>query len=561
MAKKATVKKATAKRAVTKKAVARKVVAKESDVKKTTSKASPSKTLQSKAAPASKAAEATPPMRLSIPDRDASWRDRLSVRKTAILEHCERVAARRDDWRERNSGFYDNDMAFLRFLIPEGARILDLGCGTGAQLAGLKPSQGMGIDFSGNMVDVARSTYPENEYPELQFRVGDVEALAHLKGDLTGPYDFILMSDTLGFVDDCQAMLEQLHDLCDEETRIIITYYSHLWEPILRAGEMTGLKMPQPEVNFLSPSDISNILGLSDFDVIKTEWRQLIPARLLGIGTAINRFIGTLPLIRKLSLRHFIVARSLRKAKRKDLSTTILVPCRNEKGNIESAITRLPRFCADLEVIYVEGNSSDGTFEECERVRDYYAKPENGGWDIKVFKQPGKGKGDAVRKGFDEARGDILMILDADLTMPPEELPKFYEAIASGKGEFINGSRLVYPMEKGAMRFLNYWANRTFAMIFSFLLNQRFTDTLCGTKVLTQADYHKIQAGRHYFGDFDPFGDFDLIFGAAKQNLKIIEIPMRYADRTYGEPQISRFRDGWMLLKMVVFAWRKLKAF
>lgn len=550
MAKTATVKKATAKKAAAKKAVSKKATATKGSAKKASAKKASTRKASAKAAPT----------HLSIPKRHG-WQNTLSARKTAILEYNQQMAAKRDDWRTKNAGFYDDDMAFLRFLIPEGSRILDLGCGTGAQLAGLKPSFGMGVDFSANMVDVARSTYPEHEYPELQFRVGDVEQLRSLRGELAGPYDFILLSDTLGFVDDCQAMLEQIHDLCDEETRIVITYYSHLWEPVLRAGEATGLKMPQPEVNFLSPADIGNILGLSDFDVIKTEWRQLVPARLFGVGTAINRYIGTLPLIRKLSLRHFIVARSQRKAKRKDLSTTVLVPCRNEKGNIESAITRLPRFCKDLEVLYVEGNSSDGTFEECERVRDHYAKPENGGWDIKVFKQPGKGKGDAVRKGFDEARGDILMILDADLTMPPEELPKFYEAIATGKGEFINGSRLVYPMEKGAMRFLNYWANRTFAMIFSFLLNQRFTDTLCGTKVLTRADYHKIQAGRSYFGEFDPFGDFDLIFGAAKQNLKIIEIPMRYADRTYGEPQISRFRDGWLLLKMVVFAWRKLKAF
>lgn len=535
-----------AKKAVAKKAAAKKARAKKASAKK---------------GPASKSPTSGKTATRRTPIRGRDWRNDLSKRKAAILEHIDKIAVERDGWRARNAGFYADDTAFLKFLIPEGARILDLGCGTGTLLAELKPSDGVGVDFSDNMVDVARSNYPEHEYPELQFRVGDVEALGALKGDLKGPFDFILLSDTLGFVDDCQALLDQLHDLCDEETRIVVAYYSHLWEPLLRAGEAVGLKMPQPEVNFLSPADIANILDLADFDVIKTEWRQLIPARLFGVGTAINRYIGTLPLIRKLSLRHFIVARSLRKAKRKDLSTTVLVPCRNEKGNIESAITRLPRFCADIEVLYVEGNSSDGTYEECERVRDHYGKPENGGWDIKVFKQPGKGKGDAVRKGFDEASGDVLMILDADLTMPPEELPKFYDAIAGGKGEFINGSRLVYPMEKGAMRFLNYWANRTFAMIFSFLLNQRFTDTLCGTKVLTKADYQKIQAGRTYFGDFDPFGDFDLIFGAAKQNLKIVEIPMRYADRTYGEPQISRFRDGWLLLKMVVFAWRKLKAF
>lgn len=525
-------------------------MAKKSTARKSVKKAA------AKKQPAKKAAAAKKPV-----DATRHWRDRLSKRKSSILDHIESIAVKRDSWRDRNAGFYADDLAFMQFLIPEGSRILDLGCGTGALLAELKPSFGVGVDFSANMVDVARTNYPEHEFPELQFRVGDVEQLSAIRGELDGPFDFILLPDTLGFLDDCQATLDQLHDLCDEETRIVISYYSHLWEPVLRVGEAVGMKMPQPEVNFLGPADIANILDLSDFDVIKTEWRQLIPARLLGLGTAINRYIGTLPLIRKLSLRHFIVARSKRKAQRKNLSTTVLVPCRNERGNIESAVTRLPRFCADIEVLYVEGNSSDGTFEECERVRDHYAKPENGAWDIKVFKQPGKGKGDAVRKGFDEARGDVLMILDADLTMPPEELPKFYEAIATGKGEFINGSRLVYPMEKGAMRFLNYWANRTFAMIFSFLLNQRFTDTLCGTKVLTKADYEKIKAGRSYFGDFDPFGDFDLIFGAAKQNLKIVEIPMRYADRTYGEPQISRFRDGWLLLKMVVFAWRKLKAF
>lgn len=553
-------KKSVAKKSASKKAAAKKTGAKKSAARAADGKKAPSKKSLGKKSPTRKASSKSAAARKPIRGR-RDWREGLSARKQAILKHIDGIAGKRDDWRNRNAGFYADDTAFMRFLIPEGARILDLGCGTGTLLADLKPSFGLGIDFSDNMADVARANYPEHAYPELQFRVGDVEALDRLSGEIEGPFDFILLSDTLGYLDDCQAMLEQLHAFCDEETRIVVTYYSHLWEPVLRLGELAGLKMPQPEVNFLSPSDIANILDLADFDVIKTEWRQLVPARLFGLGTFINRFIGTLPLIRKLSLRHFIVARSLTKAKRKDLSTTVLVPCRNEKGNIESAITRLPKFCKDLEVLYVEGNSSDGTFEECERVRDHYAKPENGAWDIKVFKQPGKGKGDAVRKGFDEARGDILMILDADLTMPPEELPKFYEAIASGKGEFINGSRLVYPMEKGAMRFLNYWANRTFAMIFSFLLNQRFTDTLCGTKVLTKADYEKIRAGRTYFGDFDPFGDFDLIFGAAKQNLKIIEIPMRYADRTYGEPQISRFRDGWLLLKMVVFAWRKLKAF
>lgn len=521
------------------------------DAKKTRRKAAakrapPKKTAAKRAAPKRAPAQSPAP---------------LSARKRAIRDFADSNAESRAAWRARNQGYYDDDRAYMRFLVPPGLSVLDLGCADGELLAALRPATGVGVDFAQSMVDRARASHPD-----FTFELADVEALADhadalLAANGGAPFDVIVLSDTIGYLDDCQATLEALHPLCGPETRIVVAYYSSLWEPILRLGEAVSMKMPQPEVNFLSAQDIEALLHLADFEPIKSEWRQILPKRLFGLGTLINRFIGTLPIIRRASLRHYVVARSLKAERPRDLSATVLVPCRNEKGNIESAVTRLPRFADDIEVIYVEGNSSDGTFEECERVRDHYAKPENGGWDIKVFKQPGKGKGDAVRKGFDEARGDILMILDADLTMPPEELPKYYRAIADGKGEFVNGTRLVYPMEKGAMRFLNYWANRSFALIFSFLLNQRFTDTLCGTKVLTRKDYQALIAGRDYFGEFDPFGDFDLIFGAAKLNLKIVEVPIRYADRTYGEPQISRFRDGWLLLKMVVFAWRKLKAF
>ena len=471
-------------------------------------------------------------------------------RKTAIRTYADNVAEQRDQWRAKSVAYYSDDLIYMRFLVAEGCRVLDLGCSTGTLLAGLNPARGVGVDFSEKMIEVAR-----RKYPALRFHVADVEHLTSVKQELEGPFDFVLLSDTLGHLDDCQATLEQLHDLCHSQTRVVISYYSHLWEPVLRVGEYLGLKMPQPEVNFLAAKDIENLLRLADFETIKVEWRQLVPRHLLGLGPIINRYIGPLPIIRRLCLRHYVVARSRRQPGRQ-LSATVLIPCRNEKGNIEQAILRLPRFCSEMEVIFVEGNSTDGTHEECERVREKYS----GTWNIKVLRQPGKGKGDAVRKGFEEARGDVLLILDADLTMPPEDLPKFYKAVVERKGEFVNGTRFVYPMEKGAMRFLNYWANRVFALIFSFLLNQRLTDTLCGTKALTKHSYQKIVGGREYFGDFDPFGDFDLIFGAAKQSLKILEVPIRYVSRSYGETQIHRFRDGWLLLRMVAYAWRKLKA-
>jgi glycosyltransferase involved in cell wall biosynthesis len=262
-----------------------------------------------------------------------------------------------------------------------------------------------------------------------------------------------------------------------------------------------------------------------------------------------------LPVIRLFSLRHYSVFRPLRQRNDDIRSASIIVPARNERGNIEAVVRRIPKFCDDMEIVFVEGHSRDNTLEEIRRVAAAYVD-----CDIKVLEQRGQGKADAVFTGFDIARGDVLMILDADLTMPPEQLPKFWQAMTSGKGEFINGSRLIYPMEDGAMKFLNLAANRSFSILFSFLLSQRFTDTLCGTKALRRSDYQRLKRGRAYFGNFDPFGDFDLIFGAAKLNLRCIEVPIRYASRTYGETQISRFRHGIMLMKMVVFAFLQIKA-
>lgn len=474
----------------------------------------------------------------------------VSARKRAIRELSERLSPEREKWLGRNAFFHDEDIRYMRFLIPEGLRVLDLGCGTGKLLAALKPSRGVGVDFSSGMIEVARS-----RHPDLEFLVGDVEDPGCI-ASLEGPFDIIIMSDTVGSLDDCEETFASLHQLCTRETRIVIAYYSRMWEPILNVAEKLGLMMPHLQQNWLSTEDIGNLLRLADFEVVKREWRQLIPKKLFGLGRLFNRYLAPLAIVRRACLRNYVVARPVRNKALGSLSTTVLIPCRNERGNIEAAIQRLPQFCEDMEIIYVEGHSKDGTLDEIHRVIAKY--PEK---DIKVFVQDGKGKGDAVRKGFANARGDVLMILDADLTVPPEALPKFYRALVTGKGEYINGTRLVYPMEDQAMRFLNLLANQIFAWLFSWLLNQRFTDTLCGTKVLTKRHYEQISANRHYFGDFDPFGDFDLIFGAAKMNLKVVEVPIAYASRTYGETQISRFRHGWLLLRMVVFAFRKLKAF
>jgi SAM-dependent methyltransferase len=414
--------------------------------------------------------------------------------------------------------------------------------------AALKPSFGVGVDFSAGMIAEARKAHPA-----LTFVLGDIEDPAFLRS-LPGPFDFVVVVDTLGALEDCQAMFASLHELCTSQTRLVVGHFSHLWYPALKLAEATGMKMPQPPQNVLAPADVRALTVLGDFEAVKNETRVLVPLRLFGLGRLVNRFLAPLPLIRLFCLRHFTVCRSLRRPA-EVRSASVVIPARNERGNIEAAVKRIPSFVERLEIIFVEGHSKDGTWEEIERVAAAY--PER---NIKTMRQPGTGKGDAVFAGFDVARGDVLIILDADLTMPPEQLPKFWDAIHSGKGEFVNGSRLVYPMEQEAMRFLNLIANKAFSLLFTWLLSQRFTDTLCGTKAICRSDYARIKAARSYFGNFDPFGDFELIFGASKIALKAVEIPIRYASRTYGQTQISRFRHGFMLLRMVLFAFLRIKA-
>jgi SAM-dependent methyltransferase len=487
---------------------------------------------------------------MTLADAGDRGRQLLPPRKERIRALSDRLAGDRARWIERNRYFHEQDRRYVRFLVPAGSRVLELGCGIGDLLASLEASYGLGVDFSPAMIDVAR-----RRHPTLDFRLGDVES-HDVIDQIDGPFDAIILSDLIGALDDCEATLSRLHRLCSRDTRLIIAYHSPLWAPLLRLGERTGQKMPDEPQNFLSLQDIANLCDLAGFELIKRDCRQILPRRLFGVGHAINRHVGTLPGVRLLALRNYLVARSLRRAgDDPPRSVSVIIPCRNERGNIEPAVRRLPAMADRMEIIFVEGHSRDDTLAEIHRVAA--AHPQI---DIKVLVQDGIGKADAVFKGFDRASGDVLMILDADLTMPPEQLPKFWQALASGKAEFVNGSRLVYPLEDDSMRFLNHLANRAFSLLFTWLLNQRFTDTLCGTKALSRDNYRRLKANRSFFGDFDPFGDFDLIFGASRLNLKTVEIPIRYRSRAYGTTQIARFRHGLILLRMVLFAYRKLKA-
>ena len=357
----------------------------------------------------------------------------------------------------------------------------------------------------------------------------------------------------MNYLPDVQAVLERLQRQSYQHTRTVLNVFNHLWRPVVStAQKLTGRSSALPE-NWLSAWDIENLLHLAGWEVVKRDSRILWPFKTPLLERLFNRWLA--PILKHLCLTVFVVARPKPlPSLYRNYTCTVVIPARNESGNIEEAVRRTPEIGMGTEIIFVEGHSKDDTWEEIQRVAAKY--PDR---NIKTIKQTTKGKGGAVREAFAQATGDILFILDADLTVPPEDLVKFYHVICTGTADFVNGVRLVYPMENQAMRFLNMVANKFFSVAFSWLLGQPIKDTLCGTKVLFRSQYEQIARNRSYFGDFDPFGDFDLLFGAAKLNLRMLDLPIRYRARTYGETNISRWRHGWLLLRMVRFAAVRLK--
>lgn len=462
------------------------------------------------------------------------------------IVHWDEVARRFDRWQGLGKYYRDRLKEIYRLLVRPGLRVLEVGCGTGDLLAALEPSVGVGLDFSGEMIQRARQRHPRLRFVEV-----DAHAFR-----LDETFDVIVLSDVINDFWNIQAVLERVASVCTPRTRIIINTYSRLWELPLALAEKLRLARPNLRQNWVTVEDVANLLHLCDFEVMRRWSEFLMPLRIPLLAELCNRYLVKVAPFRWFALTNLIVARPKPPAPppEEDYRVTVLVPARNEAGNIERIFARTPEMGTGTELMFVEGHSTDNTCEAIEAA--IAAHPDR---CARLLRQPGTGKGDAVRAGFAQAAGDVLMILDADLTVPPEDLPRFYDALKTGKGEFINGVRLVYPMEERAMRFFNLLGNKLFSKAFSWLLGQPIKDTLCGTKVLFKRDYEAITANRSYFGDFDPFGDFDLLFGAAKLNLKIVDLPIRYRERTYGTTNIQRWRHGWLLIRMVLFAARRLK--
>ncbi len=455
-------------------------------------------------------------------------------------------------WRKKNRYYYQDLDQLIRFLVPANQRVLEIGSGTGVLLNSLWPRYGLGIDRDPAAVQLAKQ-----RFPHLAFQVQDAHGLQI--ADLKEPFDTILLINTLGTCEDVQQVLERLRPLCSPMTRLVISYHNPLWEGLLQWASKFKQRMALPSTNWLSQGDMGNLLDLAGFEIVRQGKQLLMPRRIPGISGLINGWIAPLPGINSLCLTEFIVARLqpqiAGEAWINHLTCSVVIPARNEAGNIANCVRTLPPMGKHTEIIFVEGNSTDETWNEIQKVRSQWRDQ----IDIKMLQQQGKGKADAVRLGFEAASGDVLIILDADLTVQAEEMPKFFRAVASGRCDLANGCRLVYPLDQRTMPYLNQWANRFFARLLSYVLGIRIKDSLCGTKVLRRSDYLEIAANRQFFGDFDPFGDFDLLLGATKLNLKIVDIPVRYHPRVYGSSNIRHVQEGFRLLRICWFAARKFR--
>jgi SAM-dependent methyltransferase len=475
----------------------------------------------------------------------------LEERRERTRSHLAAIASRRESWIKRNRYYYGLLNRLLRFLVEPNKKVLSVRCGTGNHLAAVRPGEGKGVDICAEIMEIAKERNPLFEFAVA---FPDKDEFHQLFGP-SEKFDYILFNDIGDTVDVLQA-LRNLRPLCLRHTRLLVETYNHLWEPLVTFAEWIGMKVPRAEQNWLSTADIRNVMKLAGFEALETHWIVLLPKYVPLASTFLNRFCARLPFLKKLCMTQVVVARAVPPAvPKEELSVSVIIPCKNERGNVEDAVRRIPSLAGRTEIIFCDDQSTDGTADEVRRVQSCY--PEK---DIRLEYGPGVCKSRNVWTGFDAAKGDVLMILDADLTTIPEELPYFVDVIVSGQAEFVNGSRLVYPVPKGAMNGSNMLGNKFFSVAFTYLLGQRVKDTLCGTKVLWRSDWERIKPLLGSWGTEDRWGDYELLFGAAKLKLKILDLPVHYQERIYGSTKMTKvFRNGLIMLKMCWHGFLKLK--
>lgn len=463
----------------------------------------------------------------------------MTALNAEVAEHLRSTVESRRRFRKRNKTYHRDTAEFFDQLVDRQSRVLVIGCDV-SEATELRCKQLTLIDLD-----------PAWEMSALPGYARWIKQLDEAESD--GPYDYILLPFTLQYLENIQAFLDRLRKLANSRTRLVVLQYNFLWAPVVRAAKRLSLRSPLPDFNWLNLGDVHSMLSLVGFQAISSGARCLIPVYVPLLTWFANRWLA--PLLPWLCQKSYVVSRLWPLDDMGGRPTiSIVVPARNEEGNIKNLLDRLPVLAPLQEVIFVEGHSADKTWEEIQNQMETH--PRRKTFDLRALQQTGRGKADAVRLGFKEATGDIVMILDADLSVQPEDLSYFYEPLVRRAAEFVNGSRLVYGMERYAMQVLNLFFNKVFGILVSWQLGQDVKDTLCGTKALYRNDYERLVRKKAEAGGADdPFGDFELLFGASQLYLKIADVPVRYKERRYGSTNIRRFRNGWQLLRFCLSSW------
>jgi SAM-dependent methyltransferase len=448
------------------------------------------------------------------------------------------IAPEWERWRSKNRFYHEQVKELVVGAIAPESRVLDIGSGVGDVLAATQPTEGVGVNVAERLTELARE-----KHPGLTFETFDADAV--MLPDGFRP-DYVISVNLLDHAYDIYDLFAGLRDAVTERTLIIITTSNPLWAPVLRFGSRVGWRAPDSPRNFITNRDLGSILNAQGFDVVEAGVALPVPERIPLVAGLLNALLPDIPVVRYASSTQYLAARP--RIGRDELSVSVVVPCHNEEGNVAECARRVPDMGAGTEIIFVDDGSKDGTrdavmaaMEDDDRVR-------------LIAYDTNHGKANAVRAGFDAARNDVLMILDADMTVPPEDLPKFLAPLQEGMAEFVNGTRLVYPMEGQAMPAANFLGNKAFCFLVTWVCRQRVSDTLCGTKALFRRDYRAMPlSGR------DRWGDFDLLFGAAREKLRIREIPVHYRERVAGESKMNVRSDSVLFLRACLQGWRMLR--
>jgi len=461
-----------------------------------------------------------------------------AVNKSIIKDYFERVAPDWEQWQRKNPLYHSCLTHLIGGMIPPGSKVLELGSGVGDLLASLGPSSGMGLNFAQALTDRALQ-----KHPQLEFHTVDVDSVI-LPRSFEPQY--VVMTNMLDYVYDVWDTMESLKPAIREQTLLIITTNNPLWAPLLRLASKLGLRFPESPRNFITNKDICSVLHLQGFDIVEDGFTLPVPKRIPVIGTLLNAVVPEVPILCFVSSVQYIAARP--RVARPPLSCSVVIPCHNEAGNIQECLRRVPQMGSWTEIVVVDDGSTD---ETCEKVKEIMVH------DSRVrliVLEKNQGKAGAVRAGFEAANGDVLMILDADMAVTPEELLKFLAPLQEGTADFVNGTRLVYPMQGKAMKVANFIGNKGFCFLASKVIRQRVSDTLCGTKVFLKRDYLRMP-----LGGVERWGDFDLLFGAARLKLRILEIPVHYTERRAGKSKMRVMVDGWYFLWACLSGWKMLR--